>query len=374
MTPDFGIVYHLWNHTRAAVNLLERAAGEVGIQHITIPVITSEVTQFRYGAMPDEPYFHTPGGWHYPPAKEAYAATGIRPAIARWCGSRDVLAQVCEDAARLGLRVYFRLDPLVAALTERHAHIRQKNAWGQEIGSAPACVLNPDVRGLLQAAFADLGRYGPAGYELITGSPDTAAISKRPCLVLWNAEGDLVLDLCFCAACRQCAAAAGVDADAAARSARAHIQYLAVNSASLMDRLESDEVLKAYRQVRAADDRAWLGRLPDAFAEQQLYLIYPFGREIDRDPALHKWRWLASLPCTLFRSGAARTYTGNSPVYALSVPLGLPGTGKPHELVRAVHEWAGGAVTFFDFEQLVEYPPQAVTWLKQAVRFARRES
>ena len=62
MAADFGLVYPLWNHTRAADSLLDRVVGEVGIDHLTVPVVTGAQTQFRLSGGFESPYFHTEGG------------------------------------------------------------------------------------------------------------------------------------------------------------------------------------------------------------------------------------------------------------------------------------------------------------------------
>src|SRR5262245_59155093 len=109
-SPSFGVVYPLWNHTREPGNLLDRLVGEVGIDHITIPVVTGPVEQFRPYFFPDAPYFGTEGGWHYPPGERLIAAR-IKPHVATWCGKRDILSQVRTAAERQGLKVYLRLLP-----------------------------------------------------------------------------------------------------------------------------------------------------------------------------------------------------------------------------------------------------------------------
>jgi hypothetical protein len=49
----------------------------------------------------------------------------------------------------------------------------------------------------------------------------------------------------------------------------------------------------------------------------------------------------------------------------------VPPVASTH-LVRVVGEWARQGVRHFDFEGLDTSPAEAVTWVKQAVRFARR--
>lgn len=110
MAVDFGLVYPPWNHTKAAGNLLDRVVGEVGIDHLTVPAVTGEQTQFRLIGGFESPYFHTEGGWHFPPQVKLYAASGVRPRAAKWLGTRDPIADIREAAEKLGLRVVLRVD------------------------------------------------------------------------------------------------------------------------------------------------------------------------------------------------------------------------------------------------------------------------
>src|SRR5262245_21196755 len=110
MPADFGIVYPLWNHTDGGDSLLERVAGEAGLDHVTIPVVSGPRATFRFFGPNETPYFRTEGGWHFPPETKQYAASAIKPKMARWCGQRDELKKVCDIARGLGVRIILRID------------------------------------------------------------------------------------------------------------------------------------------------------------------------------------------------------------------------------------------------------------------------
>jgi hypothetical protein len=56
----------------------------------------------------------------------------------------------------------------------------------------------------------------------------------------------------------------------------------------------------------------------------------------------------------------------------VTLPVWRPTIAQAGDLVRVVSTAAKAGVTFFDFEGTDEAPGEAITWLKQAVRFARR--
>jgi hypothetical protein len=344
MNAQFGIVLPLWSYAADSGALLDRAAGEVGLAHVTVPAVSGPQAQFRLHCDPEKPYFHTGGGWHFPPSAKFYGLTGVRPPKAVWFGATDYLARLQEHVGRLDLRLVLRVDVrAVPALTEHEPQLCQRNAWGQEVPSAGACACHPVVRELLRATLEDLRRYQPAAYELIDFFPDKAGDRAAARPLTWNAPVRQLADRCFCASCRQTAERAGVDADAAARSVRVQIQHGL--SAPPGDQ-EEDPVMREYVAARTSDTSAWLAAVTASDRGRQ-YLTHLSHSPIAAEPA-----------------GAASD--------GLALPVWRPTFAESASLVRTVTDAASRGVQFFDFEALDEAPPDAVTWLKQAVRFARR--
>jgi hypothetical protein len=105
MPTDFGLILPPWNFATTAGNLLDRVVGEVGIDFLTVPVVTGESQQFRLASGFATPYFFTEGGWHFQPELSLYKACGLRPPVACWCGKRDTLGPIQEYAERHGLKL-----------------------------------------------------------------------------------------------------------------------------------------------------------------------------------------------------------------------------------------------------------------------------
>lgn len=372
---SFGIVYPLWSHADGGGDLLDRAIGEVGIDHITVPVVTGPLVAYRAYATEPPRVFTTDGGWHYPPNTKAYA--GVKPKTAGWFGKRDLLARVCETAEKRGVQVYFRIDMRnIPALLERNPHLRGRNCFGDEMTYAGACLCNPQMRELMEHTLGDLRRYPVAGFELVECEPnpamaiDVAATSETLGLVMRNGA-----EHCFCPACRQIAAGAGFELERALSGAQGDIAdrlqgpYMNGDADGLCEATAVNE----YREVRRADISAWLSNIASRFGDQPIRLVVGGGVDptpgcqyMFRDELLYSRfsrEWRQHLPEFLPTGGGS----------GLGYPAWRPVVDSADELVRFVHEVQQRGVTFFDFEHLDESPSEAIDWLRQAVRYAHRE-
>jgi hypothetical protein len=380
MAATFGLVYPPWNHTTRPDGLLERAAGEVGIDHLTVPVIAGERTQFRLWGGYESPHFHTEGGWHYPPQAKRYGSCGVRPRPARWCGTRDVLADIRGRADQLGLRLVLRIElGRIRPLVEHTPELRCRNAWGDELLAYGPCVCSSSFRELLRASLADLARYEPAGFELASPTLNPAWLGAGP-----DPGRAPLASCCFCAACRQIAAMAGIDADAAAQEVRAAVERLAQAETDAGRAAEiTSGVLAQYERAREEDRRSWLVRLAETLAGRTVHLKMrlsegvpgwpdPEGRRELRGLYELEAGWLSSAGREWF-SESLRRIPGPKGL-AMHVLVHCGGATPAEELVRRTSAAAADGVDYFDFEGLEEAPTAAVTWLRQAVRYARRGS
>lgn len=393
MAGEFGIVYPLWNHSDSGDTLLERVIGEVGIEHVTVPVITGARSQFCVYGPRESPYFHTEGGWHYPPDAKLYTLSGVRPRPARWCGQRDTLKRVCQLSRSSGLNVNFRVDlPAIIQLCDQSPPLAQRNAWGDSYWDWGPCINSPGYRSLVEATIDDLMRYKPDGFELVSNRVDS--LSFEVASTTFDKPFGPGFELCFCAACRQIAAE-HVDPERAARSVRAHISKFCnslrpgVTSDDLLHGLHGDEVLHRYVDVRVAAAERWLESLAARHQEHQFYhgpVNYDSAhiglnglRGFKRIEVFDADGWIATQQSSDDRMT-------ESPAGGAQVENDLPRVAEAMEmgvwfawqkgadwLVRAVAEAIEHGAEYFDFVELDETPPETISWLKQAVRFARRK-
>lgn len=374
MPPSFGMVLGPWNHAADGGERLERAAGEAGLDHVTVVAVSGPLAQWRLDERSETPLFVTEGGWHFPPTAKHYAAIGVRPVRARWLGTGDPLEGLCRQAERLGLRVAIRVDGLPTGVLPESAQLGRRNAWGQELATAGACPCNPAVRELVRATLDDLRRYGPADVELIDDGPDHPLPALVGEALAWHPVARAAGGVCFCPACRQIAERAGVDPLSAARSARVLLAKLARDPSSSAA-LRDDPVLGAYLAARAADQDAWLHRLADADPQRRHLLLRPAEAAEGRPTSLEVVsRWTTPAASTPQRTAGPPIDTDLSGghIVGWSVPAWRPVFGAAAELVRWVAGAAQRGAAWFDFEGLDAAPADAITWLRQAVRYARR--
>ncbi len=375
MGSEFGIVYPLWHYAADGPDFLDRVAGEVGIGHVVVPAVTGALEQFRFGVDCDEPYFHTEGGWHFPPTAKLYAAAGVRPVKARWFAQHDLLARLREQLLRLGLELVVQLDlPNFTGLVADGPHLAQRNAWGQAVPSLGLCWSQPAARELLRAALEDLQRYEPVGVQFVM-APAHRNLDGLAMIAGYLRLGLSGLGICFCPACRQIAERDDLDAEAVARSLRVRTLRMAVAPAELADDELPPEEWDAYNAAESDDFAAWLCRLAESDPRRRLELVLrpdlvEPGEDRSRVRQLVQWRFESAIDD---EQAAYMTQLARDCHEAWWLPVWRPGFEAADGLVRVVRDAAGAGVPRFDFEQVTTSPPEVVTWLKQAVRFARRE-
>ena len=362
MNTSFGVIYPLWIAAAGRPDFLDRIVGEIGIDHLTVPVIGPPERVFQAAlATNGQPWFATEGGWHYPPARSHYTALSDAPHRARWQKQRDGLAALCETTARQQLHVFARVSLRhVPALREQLLAAVWRDAWGEPQPGLGLCMLAPEVREVLAGVVRDLGRYELAGVELADWDLDVPSGMPQGIGLPPAARG--VAGTCFAPAARQVGHGQGLDVDAAAAAVREYVAAAALPDAELPP---VPELVTAYGQVLADDHLNWL----EHFAGQ-----VPFERRLlhgsaDASTVVGGWETL--------QPGNTVEADGGRPV--VTAPIGVrfrvgepPFTAAP-ALVRAVTSARERQGAFFDFENLAAAPDEALTWVKQAIRFARRQ-
>jgi hypothetical protein len=389
---DFGLVCSLRDRPLQPAELLERAHGEFGLDHVTASAVAGAGQAVYLGERDGPREFCCEPGWQYPPDPACYERCELRPRAARGVGRRNGLAELAGSAALLGIRLFIRLDLRAALLgLGSAAHLAMRNAWGEPLPGGGPCVSQPAVRELLRATLLELAGCKPGGFQIVGWWPDRPALAGGERPVRWNPPARFLLDVCFCDACRQIAAAAGVDPDQAARSTQVHFRSaLAADSPrDWLRKLQWDQVLTAYLHSRREESRRWLASLKPAGSSYLLMLVGEIptairirstmqdrsGREPEWDAAVW-WAppeapegWgLLGRPLFAAGGGPSAATAGE----ALSLPAWRPAFRDSSELVRFVQDALEGGVRFFDFEGLDLNPPEALTWVRQAVRYARR--
>lgn len=375
MACSFGLSFLPWTYQQGCAEWFEATAGEVGFEHVVIPAVGGAHAIMGLCLADSPRHFVTEGGWHFPADGPSYKALKHRPPVARWTKNADHLAQVAKQSRRLGLGVVLRVSLRgVEPLLERETQLAQRSAWGEVIPGADACVLNPQVRELLHETISDLKRYEPAVIELADWAPDRPVERREKRPVEWNREARELLDICFCAACRDAARRAGVDPEPAAAFVRARLTQLLSRppKPGAGEEAGDEETLRTYQRARNEEAVRWLDWLSGTVSPLPVHSLLGFdsigeagwpteGPVILRLSSVREKRWCAE----------DEPLDGEA-VRGIAAGVWQPFAETSAELVRFVAAAAGRGIAYFDFEGLQESPPEAVTWLKQAVRYARR--
>jgi hypothetical protein len=190
--------------------------------------------------------------------------------------------------------------------------------------------------------------------------------------------------MCFCAACRQIASE-HVDPEQAARSIRAHVSRFCaalrpgVGSDDLLRGLHADDVLHDYVAARVRAAERWLISLAQRHPQHQF-----FHGPVNYDSAHIGIHGLEGFKRIEVFDADADEDAGDEPegsqadqpsrvAEALEIGLWFSWRNGADSLVRAVADAVERGVAFFDFTELDETPPETVAWLRQAVRYARRQ-
>ena len=373
MSATFGLVFPLWNMALDE-HLLERALGEVGFDHVVVPAVTGPVSEFRrYQPLEPRRRFQTRGGWHYPFDRERYASLIAPPPKAEWVSKRDHLESVADATARAGVDLVLRVDVRGAlAPWGDECYNNFQNAWDDVLRDGMPCVLDQHVRALLHATFDDLARYSPAGVELCEWQLDQLSASVGESTS--GPRDRLLRQICFCPACTQCAERAGLDVDAVRQVVRIEHQRWAEIDAARHDSVEHTpwpDLLAASSKCRRVEAQHWIEQLGRRHAEWRRTLTR--RQEYDADSVLWPEGW-SRMVCVvgsaeaIMRDGARLGDDGD----ALSLRYGRPSHGDAAALVRSLEQAVRKGVRYFDFEGVAEGLPDEITWLKQAVRYARR--
>jgi hypothetical protein len=350
---------------------LDDVRGTLGVTGLTLVVASPPRAALRCGPGTDLAIVRTHGGLLYAPQPEAFASTRCRPVGAEVPGAPAHLVAAAAAIRQRGLGLRVAVSALrLGGLAEHHPARATKNVL-DDVSHARVCPTHPDVQAMAAALLADVGRvFSPDA--VVLHDWDLGWLGEATCdltLPLADTElVDLLLALCFCDSCRRQAAEQGLDAAAAARSART-ILCEAVGSAAHRSRpfhkeLAGDDVLKAYLEGQAAAFARATTRL--AGASDVPVVLHRTGREI-ADP-------LESVRPGV--AGVCWRYSGSEfpDGCELEFCVGPETVRRPQALVADVAAATTRGVDTLTFTELGRLNPPADEAVKQAIRYARRSA
>lgn len=369
MGTSFGLVWPLWSFDRDGGALLEHIVGEMGVDHIVAPAVTGPARACLLAFDDAEPgLFESAGGWHFPAQAECYQRTALRPVNAKWFAKRNVLARLAEFTRERGLPLHIRVDlRRVAALPTQHPHLRKQGLLGPCLEPDALCPLNSDLIGLLRDTFDDLRSFEPAVIQLVDWVDNASTRSPTAFEAGTAALFELGPGVCFCPACMAAAKDAGIDAT----QVRHDVQ------SDLMDELGSDHPLSGradvlarhsvLQEIKAARLQRWTALREELAAQlspTKLRLVETVSPDTQLPLQVSDIAGVVARPA--FDAAVDAVARVNTPCW-------LPAFESPDALVRGLHAAAAAGCAQVDLEALDAAPPEAQVWLRQALRFARRE-
>jgi len=387
MGPAFYFYCHPWDLEDEGIEFaLGRLRGEIGVDAISVTAVASEVRLIRGRPLGGKRTFVCPSAAHFQPDSSIHRDNRIRPAPAAWMKARNPLERIARVSEREGLGLRVRVNCCEGRqLADRHPHAACVNVWGDPFGDR-ICPSQPDVRAYVAALMEDLSRNYPLSAIELSGNnfaggwePDWYEHAGRCGAGMQH----IVSTWCFCTACRQRAEEQHIDADAV-RSA-----ILAGWDAMLPAKTpEADAAilgLRANPQVAAYEDfrrEAVCALLRSARAKARRPLRVEVGlagefpgldvariRDCCDGLVVPVCEFEGEEVCAeeIARFGGTTKCDGRLICYP-------PFTEEGPSLVAQAHRAAGMGYAALGFEDYGLAPAPCLEWVRQAIRYAKRES
>jgi hypothetical protein len=366
-----------------ANEFLGRLKGEIGIDAVNLAAAHPPLRVWTPRAATHHHTICSSGGAQFIPDAARYTGGRLRPHAGAWLKGRDAFGRIVESARDQGLGVEIRAtclnDP---GLVERYPHGACVSVFG-DAHDARLCPSNPEVRQYLLGLVGDLARFGPESVELDDvgfGSGFGPQWYSTDWLDRQSPEAAL-LRWCFCASCLQRAKDSGVNGGAVRESVMSRLSLAADSEADSTqtpgDLLGADGTLAGFETVRRATVASLIRELAGGCAAP-LWLT-----AVGMDPSSTLEETINEAVAGIvvpFSSGhVAAAYEAIARAVPpdrirASLRIRPPAVRSGSALVAEVHKIAGEGFAAVQFEEDGGSPAHCLGWLRQAIRYARRES
>ncbi len=381
---------YLWDLEDEGIDrALDVIQGELGATGVSVAVVYHSVDHLRPHDGVSPRWFRSAGGVQFQPHASRYRGTRARPAVAEWLKTRNPLAALSEACLKrnLSLRGWVVCCHGSATVAKNPA-LATKDVFGLA-NPTWLCPLNPDVQEYLRALVEDLTHsYRLAALELeACGFPSSYHAHAHDKIgVDLGPVGRLLIALCLCESCRQLAAKDGIDIAAVERTVRVDLEHILQGSEdsrqrSVEEHLAEREPLRALLDWRVERVAELVGRLRTACSGSLIVMrsgdVYATGADPKRVAA----RCDGLLQTAYGAEEAALERTARQVASEAGGPgrvwLGLnacAGFAKDAaSLVRCAGKAASMGVAGVNVYNYGMIPPARLPWVKQAIRYGRRE-
>ncbi|MCB9856069.1 MAG: Smr/MutS family protein [Phycisphaerales bacterium] len=365
-----------------------RIKGDLFADEICVLAHSDDVVQRRARDFGGARTIRHEAGAHFRPSASHYSATRIRPIPTGWMKSRDPFSRIAKACDSIGVGLAVRASCLRnAALVHKHPMIACVDAFG-DASRNRLCPANPDVREFVVALAADLAESYPARrVELADVTFDSSRYARGSALGLdLKGAAQSFQDWCFCPACRQRALDHGCHVEAAHAAVRQWLDRAfergatgrldEVNSA-IERALRDDADIRSYQEARRSSEASLIAavhaRLGDKLAipvndDAELAGVGPSATELGF-ALVARYKMT---PSTSPVPRAVRALGGPEDV-AVRFDAYPPYIDGGPALVAAVHETIEAGHLNVGFYADGVLPAPCLDWIRQAIRYARRE-
>lgn len=302
--------------------------------------------------------------------------------------SRDPFSRIAGTCESMGVGLILRASCLRnAALVHKYPMAACIDVFG-DVSRDRLCPANPDVREFIAAMATDLAEsYSAQRIELADVLFNTSRDGREASMgVELKGAAQGLQDWCFCPACRQRAADAGCHVDAVLANVQQWLNRafertiggkLDDVNAGIMAAIGDDADLRSYQASRRASERSLIAtihaKLGDTLAipvndDAELAAIAPIATELGVS-LVARYRKPASaspIPGAVDALGGAEDVSVRFDAYPPHAESGPALVSAVHDIVTAGHGRVG-----FHADGLL--PAPCLDWVRQAVRYARRE-
>lgn len=381
MAAAFRAYYHCdpWDLVHEGIDeALNRLQETIAIDGLSVTAVGGSAHVFRQRAGQGPRTFRSGAAAHFQPQMRCYASSRLRPPTAEWIKASNPLEKIAVACNKRKLRLRVRVMACDhAGLAERYAFAVCKDAYGDP-SPTRLCPGNPDVRAYVAGLIEDLSSHYPLdGIDLQDADFGAPQQFHGGRLLPGELSAWRRTVLCFCESCRQTADDAGIAIErlqaaiaAPARSAEARVpddeslQALDEHRAALVSQLVAAARKRGTCEMglRLTDLDPQRGIIPGDLGDY-IDLWTPLEPPVSGQP--HEGRRHALLLPIREPASVAAVFDVGA-----HVPWPEGSAGLVREMIHAVH--AGRRVVMI--ESLGQTPDERFDWVRQAVRFARREA
>ncbi|UCD27838.1 MAG: hypothetical protein JSV03_12130, partial [Planctomycetota bacterium] len=382
---------YMWDLVDEGIDeVLDRLLGEAGVTGISVATFYHSVDQVRPHARISPRSFRSPGGAQFQPQADRYTNTRMRPVVASWLKKGNPLVQLADACQKKGLTLRgWTVCCHSSLMVKKYESCAAKNVFG-DIDPTWLCPVNPDVREYLRAMVEDLSE----NYPFETIELERPSFQERPHSHAHHKVGPelgevghWLFNLCFCESCRQAAKDDGIEVEAAAEAASStleriyyHGEPLAESTAEIIDQVPA---LGEYTDWRCAKVTSLVEMVRQS-CECRI-VIHRAGERLVAAADFkaigpHCHATLTNCPYPYDDKAIELTIsealedTGNIGHVELGFSACLPMCPDSATLVRSLSHAARLGVPSVNIYNYGMIPLPRMEWIRQATRYARRES